>query len=149
MGVTSDQIHGFVCQAETDVWAEGMVEERLGDRAVLRRPLQNQHGKWCKSFMPVVLQADLTALGLPDDIAEILANEGIDYPLLAECVTAVGFDLMFRDPLFMCLVAQSCVRTGRIKQGHHIPLSWHVHLPEDLHIVGECCGRHVVSLGGH
>ncbi len=30
------------------------------------------------------------ALGLPEDIAEILANEDIEYPLLAERIVAVG-----------------------------------------------------------
>jgi hypothetical protein len=35
------------------------------------------------------LQAALMALGLPEDIAEVLANEDIEYPLLAERIVAV------------------------------------------------------------
>jgi hypothetical protein len=40
--------------------------------------------------LPFNLQAALMALGLPDDIAEVLANEDIEYPLLAERIVAVG-----------------------------------------------------------
>jgi hypothetical protein len=40
--------------------------------------------------MPVRLQQALMALGLPGEIAEVLASEDIDYPLLAERVAAVG-----------------------------------------------------------
>ena len=40
--------------------------------------------------MPVCLQAGLMALGLQRDIAEIVAKEDIDYPLLAERISTVG-----------------------------------------------------------
>jgi hypothetical protein len=38
-------------------------------------------------------QAALMALGLPADIAEILANEDIEYPLLAERIVAVRLSI--------------------------------------------------------
>lgn len=42
-------------------------------------------------YVSLDVQAALMALGLPEDIAEILANEDIEYPLLAERIVAVGF----------------------------------------------------------
>ena len=40
------------------------------------------------------MQAALMALGLPADIAEILANEDIEYALLAERIVAVGIEVL-------------------------------------------------------
>lgn len=40
-------------------------------------------------LMPIRSQEALMVLGLPEDIAKVLANEDIDYPLLAERIAAV------------------------------------------------------------
>ena len=70
-----DQLDGFVHKAEADVWAEGRNPERKfrgqggpGDTAA------GSALQMVQNLTPVFLQADLTALGLPEDIAEILAN---------------------------------------------------------------------------
>ena len=79
------------------------------------------------------------ALGLPKDIAGILASEDIDYPLLAEWTAAVRLDVMFRE-LFIFTVAHFFASPDlSIQQEHHLTLSlsaWHM----------RCVLRHGVTL---
>lgn len=52
-------------------------------------PFQEEHEASPKLHHVCNEQEELQALGLPEDIAEMLANEAIEYPLLAERIAAV------------------------------------------------------------
>jgi hypothetical protein len=64
------------------------------------------------------LQAALMALGLPEDIAEILTIEDIEYPLLAERIVAVG--TLPSAPAHMFPFATISSKQGHIHPEHQL-----------------------------